>query len=193
MPGIPKRIGSHGGMKLPSWDQTFEFSKSEAVKNAWGTFFSKYFPGQLLKIEDYENDMAIQTQSWDWALIFSNHHPILRAELKTRQPWVYDYFQKDHQILIETKGNVDAGKGGSAIYHSNAELWCYGFFVNNEIYEGFVFKREELAKWLEYNEGNYKKQYSNTSNYYRTEFVLIPLFDIEEFVFKLPTGLDGFL
>ena len=173
-------------MKLPSFRESFEFSNSPIIKKAWHKFFFKHFYGDLVEIEDYEDNMCIQSQSWDWALIFRDQFPILRAELKTRQPKIYDFFRNDGKILIETKGNVQLNTGGSAIYYSNAELWCYGFLQNNEIYEGFIFQREKLATWLQNNELRYDKRYSNTDNLYNTEFVLIPFDDIEQFIFKTP-------
>jgi len=176
---------------LPEWEKSLEFSRS--VKGAWQEYLQKYFAGDLLKIEDYEEDMQVQSQSWDLALLFNGKYPILRVELKTRQEWVYDIFQKDSLILIETQGNVDKNSGGSAIYFSNAELWCYGFFSNGYIIKGFLFKRKELAIWLKNNEGNFEKKYSNTDQLYKTEFILIPIEEIEQFIFHLrPSHMEVF-
>lgn len=172
MHATPKKIGSPGGMKLPS------YADSKKIEEDSIPLWIQYFQNLDTVAKAYfVDDKETQTKDhWDIMVIPKGSLAPLRIDVKTRSGGFYLLYQRDNMILIEIKGNTSNSSQGSSIFNSNAEAWGYGWVVNNELKEPLIFYRKLFAEWLyKYGIENFDSPpNTNTDNLYETKNILVP-------------------
>jgi len=156
-------------MNLPSYQECKSLEENSIPY--WMNYFREN--SKLIDVYQYGQNMTIQKEEhWDLLIILKGNSTPLRIDVKTRSEKYYNYYNKDHKILVETDGNT-SGSTGSSVYNSNADLWAYAFFDGIKLIEPLVYWRKPFAQWLTKTVTRFETRISNTDNLYQTENKLI--------------------
>ena len=182
---IKETDGKVGVIKLGNWDTNFNASVKNRSK--WVEYMENMNGTNILKVKNYEDDKDIQDQSWDGIVYYKGKKAPERIEFKTGSINNYKkyFLTQNKPVLFETISNIELDRYSSSIWNCNAEIYAYGFgvddiiveptFINMEKFKKFFTKSyfNTLKKW-QYPFKTPGKIYANTNNLYNTESVLIP-------------------
>lgn len=162
------------------------YSLAKEANPFWRVQLAGHFGVRQVDIEDKEDDLRYQKLGvGDFILRNMNEgNRDLRIEAKTRAANYYPLFLRDKKILIETIGNIDQNKTGSAIINCKADLLAYGWFdrIQKRLLDYYLFRVEPLTEWLQTNARKYTIKNSETNGIYRTQNILIPMSDLRRFI-----------
>ena len=167
---MKERIGSLGGMRLPSYQDSVKLEQASIPH--WINHFTKN--KNVLNAYYFDNETIQKQEHWDILLVLRGSEGPKRVDVKTRSMSYFTRYQNDLSILVEVNGNTSRGLG-SCIFNSNADLWAYAFFDGRQLVEPIVYDRKRFAEWLKDTKNFFPKpKNSNTDGLYETENVLIP-------------------
>lgn len=185
-------VGKVGVIKLGNWDS--DFNASIKNRSQWVEYMENMNGTNILKVKNYEDDKDIQNQSWDGIIYYKGSKPPERIEFKTGSINNYKkyFLTQNKPVLFETISNIERDGYSSSIWNCNAEIYCYGFGVDDVIVEPTFINMGKFKKFFTksyYNTiGRWKfpfktpgRIYTNTDNLYSTECVLIPKEQLTEF------------
>ena len=151
----------------------------------WKSYLKKKFGTE--NVVSLEDDLKQQLMGVGDFLVDNR----LRIEVKTRKEWVYRHYS--NEVALETNANVEWNRKGSAFMECRADLFGYGFLVNNNttLMDPRLYVVDPLQLWFEENHHRYREQKSrmNRTNtegcFYHSTFKSIPKQHISRFRFEL--------
>jgi hypothetical protein len=144
------------GLEAPVLPSTHDFKQdfgfSELAEKCWVEWFAWRWPKAFASITKIPREKQVEG---DIRLVMQTgpvRQTVINVELKTRKPSFLSKFLKDERIFIETESNVELNGNSSSIFHSQADIWAYGFADSYEkpttIQYPSLYKRAKLANHL---------------------------------------------
>lgn len=149
----------------------------------------KFFLGRsidgsnVIDILSLQNNNVVQLNGGGDFKVVLDNRCIKTLEAKVRKPWVWNIWNRFHDICIETHDTKPNSKS-SAFLKCKTDFWAYMFNHDNRIKELMVFNTKPMQDWFRVNYQSY-----NEKPAYNKEWVtynrMVPEVDVRKYMVSI--------